>query len=207
MHHTKEASTAGNKESENPDRRTAIRKKARDIFMRYGYRKTTLEDIGRSCGLGKAALYYYFSSKEELFAEVVRAECQRLIAHIRAAVEAAEGPEAKFTAMFRTHFEFLGDIVGELMSSESASELEDVLPLAAKARQQFNQEETNVLKQILDDGYRLGVFKKIPPAVPALMMAAIRGVEQHLIEVQDTVSFKKGLESTLKLFFEGILEK
>jgi AcrR family transcriptional regulator len=207
MPHSKTVNPPGTKESEPSDRRAEILEKARGIFMRYGYRKTTLEDIGRSCGMGKAALYYYFSSKEEIFAETVRAECERIGGRIRAAVQAAEGPKAKLTAMVRTRYKYLGDIVGELIGSETASEMKETLPLSFKVRQQFNEEEINLLKQILDEGHRLRVFKKVAPTVPALMMAAIRGVDQYLIETQDTASLQQGVEATLTLFFDGILDK
>jgi AcrR family transcriptional regulator len=201
----KAADAAHTEAEEKQGRRTAIRDKARDIFMRYGYRKTTIEDIGRACGLGKAALYYYFSSKEEIFAEVACAESQQIIARVRVAVDAADDPKAKLAAMVRTRFKVIYDIIGEMIGKEAASELTDLRPLAAKVRQEFFEEEADILKQILEYGYRRGVFKKVSsPSVPLLMISAIRGIELHLTEVRNAPSLDEGLESMLDLFFEGI---
>ena len=44
---------------------------AQDIFSRYGYKKTTLDDIAQAIRKGKSSLYYYFSSKEDLFQAVI----------------------------------------------------------------------------------------------------------------------------------------
>lgn len=56
------------------DRRTTILTAATACFARFGYAKTTLDDIGRSVQLNKASLYYYFPSKDELFIAVVLQE-------------------------------------------------------------------------------------------------------------------------------------
>lgn len=56
------------------EKRDLILKAASDCFARFGYAKTTLDDIGRAVRLNKASLYYYFPSKDELFMEVVLQE-------------------------------------------------------------------------------------------------------------------------------------
>jgi len=58
---------------ENP-RREHILRAGSECFARFGFDKTTLEDIGRRAGLNKASLYYYFKNKEEIFIAVVLAE-------------------------------------------------------------------------------------------------------------------------------------
>ncbi|GAA4351187.1 hypothetical protein GCM10023185_09650 [Hymenobacter saemangeumensis] len=56
------------------DRRLQILSAASACFARFGYAKTTLEDIGRAAQLNKASLYYYFPGKDELFIAVVLQE-------------------------------------------------------------------------------------------------------------------------------------
>ncbi len=38
-------------------------------FLRLGYKKTTMDDIGKDLGVSKGAVYQYFTSKEDLFLE------------------------------------------------------------------------------------------------------------------------------------------
>lgn len=51
--------------------RENILKIAQDIFSKYGYKKTTLDDIANAVRKWKSSLYYYFKSKEDLFQAVI----------------------------------------------------------------------------------------------------------------------------------------
>lgn len=57
--------------STNESRRKEILDKSTECFIKFGFNKTTLDEIGEAIGFNKAALYYYFKNKEELFVQVV----------------------------------------------------------------------------------------------------------------------------------------
>lgn len=57
--------------STNDSRRKEILEKSSECFIKFGFNKTTLDEIGDAIGFNKAALYYYFKNKEELFIQVV----------------------------------------------------------------------------------------------------------------------------------------
>lgn len=57
--------------STNDSRRKEILEKSTECFIKFGFNKTTLDEIGDAIGFNKAALYYYFKNKEELFVQVV----------------------------------------------------------------------------------------------------------------------------------------
>lgn len=59
-----------------------IIKAAERRFIKHGPGKTTLDEIARDLRIGKSSLYHYFSSKDELFIEVLRWRIQRYIEHI-----------------------------------------------------------------------------------------------------------------------------
>ncbi|MDX2135836.1 MAG: TetR/AcrR family transcriptional regulator [Saprospiraceae bacterium] len=65
-------------------KRDAILKAAGEIFSRFGYEKTSLDDIGRAVGLNKASLYYYFKNKDDLFLELVLQETRAFNAELEA---------------------------------------------------------------------------------------------------------------------------
>ena len=44
------------------------------LIMRYGYRKTTIDDIAREAGVGKGTLYLHWKSRDELFAALIMRE-------------------------------------------------------------------------------------------------------------------------------------
>lgn len=47
---------------------------ATKYFSKYGFHKTTMDEIARNIHKAKGVLYYYFKSKEELFNEVLKQE-------------------------------------------------------------------------------------------------------------------------------------
>jgi AcrR family transcriptional regulator len=55
---------------------------ARMHFSRYGFHKTTMDEIAKHIHKAKGVLYYYFSSKEDLFNEVVRQELANVKAEL-----------------------------------------------------------------------------------------------------------------------------
>jgi AcrR family transcriptional regulator len=52
--------------------REHILKVSFNLFMQKSYKGVTLKDIVEATGMSKGAFYHYFSSKEELFKEVIR---------------------------------------------------------------------------------------------------------------------------------------
>jgi len=46
--------------------------KAFDVFVRYGYRKTSLDEVGRAIGLSRQTLYQRYKSKENLFRSIIQ---------------------------------------------------------------------------------------------------------------------------------------
>jgi AcrR family transcriptional regulator len=58
-------------------KRDEILEVALDVFAENGYDRTSVRQIARLTGLSQAGLLHYFSSKEELFVEVLKRRDQR----------------------------------------------------------------------------------------------------------------------------------
>jgi AcrR family transcriptional regulator len=67
------------------ERRAAILEAATRVFLRYGFKKTSMDDLARAAGLSRQGLYLHFPTKEALFKEAVAA----LVASLRAAFRSA----------------------------------------------------------------------------------------------------------------------
>ena len=53
------------------DTRERIRQKADELFMRYGLRSVSMDDIANALGISKKTIYQYFADKNELVDAVV----------------------------------------------------------------------------------------------------------------------------------------
>ena len=56
------------------DTRNKIVSVATKLFSRFGFHKTSMDEIAKNARKAKGSLYYHFSSKEDLFREVVSKE-------------------------------------------------------------------------------------------------------------------------------------
>jgi len=61
----------------------------RELFSRYGLRKTTVEELARASGIAKGTFYLFFPSKEALYAEVLLREAPRMLGELIASSFAA----------------------------------------------------------------------------------------------------------------------
>jgi len=64
-------------------RKIDILKAAQKRFIRHGLNKTTLEEIARDVRIGKATIYHYFASKDQLFFETVKWEITEYLEQIK----------------------------------------------------------------------------------------------------------------------------
>jgi AcrR family transcriptional regulator len=49
---------------------------AQTVIAKYGYKKTTMDDIAQFLNISRTALYYYYKNKEEIFSAVIDFELE-----------------------------------------------------------------------------------------------------------------------------------
>lgn len=68
------AQSRGHKPDERQQREERILDAAATLLVRWGYRKTTIDDVAREAGVGKGTIYLHWKDKNELFrAAIMRA--------------------------------------------------------------------------------------------------------------------------------------
>lgn len=98
------------------DKKSLILDAARRIFLRYGYEKTSMNDIAGDAGMGKGSLYYYFKSKEDIYLELIRKETELVVSSVNQLIESTDNPDEKLRLFFTTTFERLIEF-GPLLKS------------------------------------------------------------------------------------------
>jgi AcrR family transcriptional regulator len=74
------------RESAGGDKRVVILDAARSLFLRYGVKRTALDDVARDAGVAKGTLYLYFDSKDTLFAAIAEQLCADVLRNAEAAI-------------------------------------------------------------------------------------------------------------------------
>lgn len=65
------------RKKERENRRGAIIKAARKLFLEKGFKAVTVESIAQKAELSKGAIYLHYSSKEEIYAHIVLSDLQK----------------------------------------------------------------------------------------------------------------------------------
>ena len=71
------------------ERPTRILEAAARLMTRYGYDKTTMEDIAREAGVSKGAIYLEWSSREDLFDDLFEHEMKKLILDVKSRIQSS----------------------------------------------------------------------------------------------------------------------
>jgi AcrR family transcriptional regulator len=109
-----------------PDpRRRRLVEAALVTFTRYGFRKTSMEEVARAAGVSRQGLYLHFATKEQLFRATIQHAVEAALAAASAcAHDAARSTEDKLCGMFD---EWTGRYVG--MVGDNVTDLHEATTL------------------------------------------------------------------------------
>jgi AcrR family transcriptional regulator len=132
----------------NAARRAAILESAKGVFLRYGFKKTSMDDLARAAGLSRQGLYLHFATKDELF----KAAVLHILGATRAAGQAAlardgEGIEARLLGAFEAmHGHAIGQSGSEHMAELLATTQQILGNVFAEMEADFVADVTRILR-------------------------------------------------------------
>ena len=96
---------------------------ALEVFGRYGFRKTSMDEVARSADISRQGLYLYFASKEALFRAAVRQELDTALGDAsRCLDEEGAGLDRRVVAALDA---WLGRYVGSMLASDISGLLQN----------------------------------------------------------------------------------
>jgi AcrR family transcriptional regulator len=126
---------------------------SQQLFKRYGYQKTTMEDIARAIGRGKSTLYYYYKSKEEIFEAIVLKELKEVLEIIVAKVEKVSTAEEKLLVYTLTAYQVIKEkaVLNDVIFNEmiQANGTVSSFPSMMEHLDEFNKKWFLIVQNIL----------------------------------------------------------
>ena len=173
-------------------------------FSKYGFHKTTMDEIARHIHKAKGVLYYYFKSKEELFREVLKQELGRLKATMAKIVNSSGNSIALLTDYMLTRFRLLNGAVNyhETLKADFFEKYHFVKDV----RDDFENFEIRQLTTIIERGNEEGflMVQNVKSTVDVAMMI-LKSVEIPLF-LQDKYSEYENTLQELMLMITSSLE-
>ncbi|MBP6872906.1 MAG: TetR/AcrR family transcriptional regulator [Bacteroidales bacterium] len=149
---------------------------AAKMFGKYGFQKTTVDEIARTAHKAKGSVYYYYKSKEDLFLAVVMQEIQFFKTGLtRVIVDSQDA-----TGMIRNY------LMNRMMLMKDAVNYHESLKADFVAdfsflndcREDFTRFEIDLMKAIIDRGIRENRFQiKDSYATAQVIILAMKAIE------------------------------
>ena len=98
----------------NNSRKADIKSAAKNLFFQFGLAKTSMDDIAAQSNLAKPTLYYYYSSKESIFQEIVIEEAQNFIDKVEKKLPQDLPADEKIALFFRMVYQDLKQYLTEI---------------------------------------------------------------------------------------------
>ncbi len=183
------------------ERRAQIMQAALACFTRKGYNNTTMDDIAAESGLSKGTLYWYFKSKDDLFAAAITSSVADWGAKAIATLEQYPTAPGKLRVLARRMMDLCKELEGffglflEFWASSPRREE------AGKLWVDLLVQYKDIVVEIIEEGIRNGEFK--PTDAEQLVwaiMAAYDGLAAYVMFMPNL-----NLEQVSQVFIETLL--
>jgi AcrR family transcriptional regulator len=193
------------------DKRRLILEAAGRCFARYGYEKTTMEDVGTIVGMNKVSLYYYFKSKEALFGTMMRREEDGYLERMKREARQAAGCRKRIGAWIRLSFRY-GASSGVLRQA-SAETQSSLSPFPEELRARYLKTSVENIALFLEEGRRRGeigrcnaekVAESIATFIAASKDAAFRKSAMNQDRTAEIERAAKSVRFAVDLILDGL---
>ncbi len=185
---------ARKKASEQGDTLGDILTSAFALFGRYGYDGVSLGKVAGAANITKAAVYWHFESKHDLYIACLHELYTLFRAHILEALREQPAPALQVLGLFEgtaaliRHPRIQGGVAGYWLEAST----ED-LTRAHEVRERFEAEARTLLEAVFEQGMESGAFKSGLP-VEDLAVAMISLIEASVLPLRT-----KSVEQTRRL--------
>jgi len=160
--------------TDGPDRdqekRRQIYRAAEPLLERYGYRKTTVEEVCRAAGMSKRTFYELFADKADLAHRLLIHVSTGIVDHYRAAVRPEMSSFAKFDLFLAAYTRLGRDhaIFNILLRDPDCMQ-----SFGTHARDPQFLDLVALLQDIVGEGVARGEFRAMDPEAATLMVYAL----------------------------------
>ncbi len=142
---------------------------AREVFIRYGFARTTMGDIAQSAGISRPALYLIFPRKDDIFAAVMKQMSDEMLRDLRLALPRLRTLERRLRFCCTTWGAHGYDLM------QAHPDAKDLFDLSfPSVRETYAAFET-FLTELLEDAASASGLRTSPQRLARVIVYAMRG--------------------------------
>ncbi|MBK7876075.1 MAG: TetR/AcrR family transcriptional regulator [Planctomycetes bacterium] len=180
------------------------------MLARYGYQKTTADDLAREAGIGRRTVYVHFTSKEEIFLASIDRVVERLIDELKRILYSGGSAEERLRRMLEARVLYRFDSVNAYHES-----LDDMFAVLRGAyldrRERYLAQEADVFAHVLTEGHRAGVLRAADANKTArTVLLATNGLLPYSLsgrELGSRAEVEEKARQLVELLMEGLRQR
>jgi TetR/AcrR family fatty acid metabolism transcriptional regulator len=184
-------------------RRAAILRSAWKMMCRYGYGKTTVQEIASEAGIAKGTVYLYFKSKEDILVTLISETNRRVLERMEHIAQSPLPEPAKLERMLLYRTLEIYDVVRANPHGEEI--IASHKPAIVKSLGWFFKRQKTLYERVISEGVKKGVFREKSPRLAADVLSTLSELltppYYRLTKRKDVENFARNL---LKRFIAGI---
>jgi AcrR family transcriptional regulator len=183
--------------------RNTILEKAKCLFIEHGYHGLSMREIAEEVGVSKAALYYHFKDKEELFIAV-------LDQNLGKTAEQIDIIKSESSSSYEMIVKFIEYVLTQQAEQRAVIRLgtQEMSQLSAESRNMFNenyhQKFTGKLQEIFVLGMKNGEFKSMDPDIATWALLGLLYPYLYPNHFGSAPLSHEKIELIISLFMDGI---
>ena len=189
---------------EDPAVRERILEVSRELFLKFGFSKVSMDELAEKLGMSKKTIYHYFPSKKMLIDEMVN----QMLTRVGMGVEGiVNDRKIAFIEKPMRLLEFIGRQIA-MIGQDFILDLRKSVPDVWKRIDEFRREKILLnFRKLYQEGVKRGVFRSDVNQEFLVRMYAntIQSTLNPDVFSELPVSPGEAFTSVLKVFFEGIL--
>jgi AcrR family transcriptional regulator len=175
---------------------------AKDRFDRFGYKKTTMDEISKDCHISKKTIYVYFKDKEHLFHSLLWYESHKAQSYILAKTQESDDPVEQLKILIKTTVEYFNQncFLIRLLNNEQA-----LYPTAfqKKYRQEVEEALVPLIVEILTQGKKNGKIRDVD--VSSIAYAGLK-MFQCYMQTRDLEQETKNLGCSVTVLIDLLMQ-
>ncbi|AOP33785.1 hypothetical protein A0128_07975 [Leptospira tipperaryensis] len=184
------------KPNETIDRKTDILNSALIVFFKYGFRKTSMDEVARAADVSRQGLYLHFATKEDLFRAVVQNTLQN---SLDAAKKMLSDKELSIEERIVSAFDaWMGQYVG-MLASGASDLVEASKNLLGSTIHEYEEQFLKAIGKTIQESelknYYSGAGLKIKDLVETLNQTSV-GLKHSS---NSRSAFKEGMNTAVKI--------
>jgi TetR/AcrR family transcriptional regulator len=196
------------KERERRQHREEILSVAQRLFAEKGFYNVSMHEIAEAAEFATGTLYNFFSSKEDLFFEVLVSCAEESVAVLLAALDGPGDEREKLARFIQVHEWIVVEqaVAIQLYLLENRGRYLPGPKVEAK-KKEMDGRMISRLSEVLAAGVRKGLFNDIDPVITArCLLATLESMILSSAADPDAGRLKRNLKEVELLFFRGIVK-